>query len=60
MDPDIGSHTFGNKGIILVSVAMYIEIYLVVTGFLILEENNLYNLFSYTRLEKTGIIIREK
>ncbi|GMH05120.1 hypothetical protein Nepgr_006960 [Nepenthes gracilis] len=43
--PDIGEQAFGKVGRTLVSVFMYTELYLVVTGFLILEGDNLYNLF---------------
>lgn len=43
--PDIGQHAFGHKGRLLVSIIMYIELYLVATGFLILEGDNLQNLF---------------
>ncbi|KAJ6766288.1 hypothetical protein OIU79_022277 [Salix purpurea] len=43
--PDIGEHAFGNKGRLLVSVVMFTELYLVATGFLILEGDNLQKLF---------------
>ncbi|KAE9449287.1 hypothetical protein C3L33_18817, partial [Rhododendron williamsianum] len=42
--PDIGELAFGNKGRIVVSVFMNMELYLVATGFLILEGDNLQNL----------------
>ncbi|XP_062106648.1 amino acid transporter AVT1I-like isoform X2 [Humulus lupulus] len=35
--PDIGERAFGNKGRMIVSIAMYTELYLVSAGFLILE-----------------------
>lgn len=43
--PDIGERAFGAKGRMIVSVAMNVELYLVATGFLILEGDNLENLF---------------
>ncbi|KAI3784830.1 hypothetical protein L1987_43936 [Smallanthus sonchifolius] len=43
--PDIGSRAFGNTGKAIVSITMHIELYLVATGFLILEGDNLSNLF---------------
>ncbi|XP_020538876.1 amino acid transporter AVT1I isoform X2 [Jatropha curcas] len=52
--PDIGERAFGNKGRILVSVFMYIELYLVATGFLILEGDNLQNLFPNMEVEVAG------
>lgn len=42
--PDIGERAFGSKGKLITSVAMNVELYLVATGFLILEGDNLYNL----------------
>ncbi|GAV58094.1 Aa_trans domain-containing protein [Cephalotus follicularis] len=55
--PDIGEHAFGNTGRLLVSVFMYVELYLVATGFLILEGDNLQNLFPDLGLEVAGIRI---
>ncbi|KAH6774529.1 Transmembrane amino acid transporter family protein [Perilla frutescens var. hirtella] len=43
--PDIGERAFGTKGRVVVSVAMNVELYLVATGFLILEGDNLHNLY---------------
>ncbi|XP_050205082.1 amino acid transporter AVT1I-like [Mercurialis annua] len=43
--PDIGRKAFGHKGRILVSVFMYVELYLVAVEFLILEGDNLNKLF---------------
>ncbi|KAL6135633.1 hypothetical protein ACLB2K_067860 [Fragaria x ananassa] len=43
--PDIGERAFGQKGKLLMSVFMNIELYLVATGFLILEGDNLHNMF---------------
>ncbi|KAH1092197.1 hypothetical protein J1N35_019454 [Gossypium stocksii] len=42
--PDIGYQAFGRKGKVIVSVLMQMELYLVATGFLILEGDNLQNL----------------
>nr|TKS12391.1 vacuolar amino acid transporter 1-like [Populus alba] len=55
--PDIGERAFGNKGRILVSVLMYTELYLVSTGFLILEGDNLQNLFPNMGIEVAGFEI---
>ncbi|CAK7327978.1 unnamed protein product [Dovyalis caffra] len=52
--PDIGERAFGNKGRLLVSVVMYIELYMVAAGFLILEGDNLQNLFPNMGLEVAG------
>ncbi|RZC61118.1 hypothetical protein C5167_022887 [Papaver somniferum] len=43
--PDIGEYAFGKKGKMMVSSFMYLELYVVATGFLILEGDNLSNLF---------------
>ncbi|PON38700.1 Amino acid transporter, transmembrane domain containing protein [Trema orientale] len=58
--PDIGERAFGNKGRILVSIAMYTELYLVSAGFLILEGDNLYNLFPGVGFEVAGLAISGK
>lgn len=42
--PDIGERAFGKTGRTIISVFMFAELYLVVTGFLILEGDNLHNL----------------
>lgn len=52
--PDIGERAFGNIGRILVSIFMYTELYLVATGFLILEGDNLQNLFPNMGIELAG------
>ncbi|PON65386.1 Amino acid transporter, transmembrane domain containing protein [Parasponia andersonii] len=55
--PDIGHCAFGRKGRTLVSIFMYIEQYLVPTGFLILGGDNLNNLFPGIKLEiMSGLI----
>ncbi|XP_057951025.1 amino acid transporter AVT1I-like [Malania oleifera] len=43
--PDVGWHAFGRKGRIIVSIFIYSAAYLVSTGFLILESDNLHKLF---------------
>ena len=52
--PDIGSRAFGKGGRTVVSVFMYVELYMVATGFLILEGDNLHDLFPGVRLEFEG------
>ncbi|KAA8530370.1 hypothetical protein F0562_005079 [Nyssa sinensis] len=55
--PDIGECAFGTKGRLLVSVFMNTELYLVATGFLILEGDNLHNLFPDVGFEIAGLQI---
>ncbi|KAK3036623.1 hypothetical protein RJ639_030192 [Escallonia herrerae] len=55
--PDIGEHAFGTAGRIVVSVTMNIELYMVSTGFLILEGDNLHNLIPGMEFEISGITI---
>ncbi|KAG6384622.1 hypothetical protein SASPL_155555 [Salvia splendens] len=43
--PDIGERAFGSIGRMFVAVTMNVELYLVATGFVILEGDNLQNLF---------------
>ncbi|XP_039159166.1 amino acid transporter AVT1I isoform X1 [Eucalyptus grandis] len=54
--PDIGELAFGSKGRVLVSAFMYIELFLVATGFLILEGDNLHNLFPDMEFNIGGFI----
>ncbi|CAM8903514.1 unnamed protein product [Rhodiola kirilowii] len=49
--PDIGDRAFGSNGRMLVVVVMCLELYLVATGFLILEGDNLHNLFPNMELQ---------
>ncbi|GMY13655.1 amino acid transporter AVT1I-like isoform X2 [Fagus crenata] len=58
--PDIGNRAFGYNGRLLISVFMYVELYLVATGFLILEGDNLSYLFPNTGIEIAGIRIEGK
>lgn len=58
--PDIGHRAFGKTGRIIVLVTMNIELYLVATGFLILEGDNLSNLLPEMGLEFYGINVSGK
>ncbi|KAK4477610.1 hypothetical protein RD792_016847 [Penstemon davidsonii] len=58
--PDIGYRAFGPKGKIFVSIAMNIELYLVATGFLILEGDNLLNLLPEIEFQIAGLVIGGK
>lgn len=55
--PDMGEHAFGWKGRLAVSVTTYTELYLVATGFLILEGDNLNNLFPNVAIQLAGLSI---
>ncbi|PON58312.1 Amino acid transporter [Parasponia andersonii] len=56
--PDIGEAAFGPKGRALISLFMYLELYLVAVEFLILEGDNLHKLFHNTRFKIGGLRIR--
>ncbi|KAF7802991.1 Amino acid transporter AVT1I [Senna tora] len=58
--PDIGELAFGRAGRLVVSATMYTELYLVATGFLILEGDNLSNLFPNTVIELAGLSVGGK
>ncbi|XP_058187555.1 amino acid transporter AVT1J-like isoform X2 [Rhododendron vialii] len=58
--PDIGELAFGNKGRMVVSVFMNMELYLVATGFLILEGDNLQNLLPGVGVEIAGVPVGGK
>ncbi|KAJ8775133.1 hypothetical protein K2173_020137 [Erythroxylum novogranatense] len=58
--PDIGAHAFGNVGRVLVSIFTNAELYLVITGFLIVEGDNLHNLFPHMEVEVAGMRIGGK
>ncbi|XP_015576789.2 amino acid transporter AVT1I [Ricinus communis] len=58
--PDIGQRAFGYKGRALVSIFMYLELYLVAVEFLILEGDNLYKLFPDMSLKVAGVKIGGK
>ncbi|XP_056684697.1 amino acid transporter AVT1I [Spinacia oleracea] len=53
--PDIGERAFGNIGRTVVTVFMCAELYLVVTGFLIVEGDNLHNLFPKMNFNVFGL-----
>ncbi|KAL9320082.1 hypothetical protein ACSQ67_011921 [Phaseolus vulgaris] len=54
---DIGQRAFGDKGRLIVSIAMNGEIYLAVTGFLILEGDNLNKLLPNMQVNLAGLTI---
>ncbi|XP_026421720.1 amino acid transporter AVT1I-like [Papaver somniferum] len=53
--PDIGEYAFGKKGRMIASTFMYLELYVVATGFLILEGDNLSNLFPNMSCTLAGV-----
>lgn len=58
--PDIGEIALGHKGRILVSVFLYLELYLVATEFLILEGDNMEKLFPRKSFVIAGLKIGGK
>ncbi|RDX73182.1 Amino acid transporter AVT1J [Mucuna pruriens] len=52
--PDIGELAFGKTGRLIVSASMYTELYVVAIGFLILEGDNLSNLFPIREIHIVG------
>ncbi|KAK8586841.1 hypothetical protein V6N13_085862 [Hibiscus sabdariffa] len=59
--PDIGYRAFGKTGRLIVSVLMHVELYLVATGFLILEGDNLQTLLpDVEHFEFAGLTIGGK
>ncbi|MQM00773.1 hypothetical protein Taro_033514 [Colocasia esculenta] len=58
--PDIGELAFGYRGRVTVSFFMYLELYLVAVGFLILEGDNLHKLFPGSTVEVGGIRLEGK
>ncbi|KAH1153912.1 hypothetical protein GYH30_049514 [Glycine max] len=58
--PNIGELAFGKTGRLIISVSMYMELYLVSTGFLILEGDNLSNLFPIGEIQIAGLAIGGK
>ncbi|XP_019157107.1 PREDICTED: vacuolar amino acid transporter 1 isoform X2 [Ipomoea nil] len=58
--PDIGERAFGSVGRTVVSIVMNLELYMVATGFLILEGDNLDYLIPNLKLELWGIVIGGK
>ncbi|KAF3443985.1 hypothetical protein FNV43_RR13675 [Rhamnella rubrinervis] len=58
--PDIGKRAFGNKGRTVLSIIMLMDLYLCAIVFLILEGDNLYNLFPNNGLQISGIAVDGK
>jgi len=58
--PDIGKLAFGKTGRLIVSVSMYTELYLVSIGFLILEGDNLSNMFPNAKVSIAALTIAGK
>lgn len=58
--PDIGERAFGKFGRAIVSTFMYLELYFVATGFLILEGDNLFNLFPQLEFDYSWIHLSGK
>ncbi|XP_076954222.1 amino acid transporter AVT1I-like [Bidens hawaiensis] len=59
-NPDIGNRAFEKTGKAIVSITMDIELYLVATGFLILEGDNLSKLFPDMDFDVYGFRISAK
>lgn len=57
---DMGELAFGKRGKLIASISMYSEFYLLLIGFLILEGDNLSNLFSMEEFQVAGISIGAK
>ncbi|WCJ34732.1 Transmembrane amino acid transporter family protein [Euphorbia peplus] len=52
---DIAGRAYGHKGIIWINIIMCLELYLVATGFLIVEGDNLHNLFPNVSIKIGGL-----
>ncbi|XP_020575533.1 vacuolar amino acid transporter 1-like [Phalaenopsis equestris] len=57
---DVGEFAFGYNGRIIVAIFMYIELYLVAVSFLILEGDNLDNLFPNLEFQLLSLTIKQK
>ncbi|KAI4318270.1 hypothetical protein L6164_026059 [Bauhinia variegata] len=55
--PDLGQHAFGYKGRVMVLIAMNNEFYLVVTGYLILEGDNMNKIIPNLQVYIAGLTI---
>lgn len=58
--PDIGEYAFGRKGKLVISIFMYLELYLVAVGFLIMEGDNLDKLFPGVCLKFASVSVQGK
>ncbi|XVF49098.1 hypothetical protein PTKIN_Ptkin03bG0241300 [Pterospermum kingtungense] len=58
--PDIGAHAFGHKGRAIVSLFLYVELYLVAVEFLILQGDSLDKMFPNMDFKVSGLKIRGK
>ncbi|XP_074292653.1 amino acid transporter AVT1I-like [Silene latifolia] len=58
--PDIGEHAFGITGKTIVLIILYADLYISTTGFLILEGDNLHNLFPNIGIEMLGVTMDGK
>ncbi|GMN41856.1 hypothetical protein TIFTF001_011065 [Ficus carica] len=56
--PDIGEAAFGRKGRTMISVFMYLELFLVAVEFLILEGDNLDKMFPNTNFKIGGLKVK--
>ncbi|KAK6155088.1 hypothetical protein DH2020_009336 [Rehmannia glutinosa] len=54
---DIGARAFGARGRTIVSIAIYVQFFMVATGLLILEEDNLHRLFPRLKCQISGLVI---
>ncbi|XP_009360336.2 amino acid transporter AVT1I [Pyrus x bretschneideri] len=58
--PDIGEAAYGQKGRVAISIFMYLELYLVAVEFLILEGDNLNQLFPSMGFKMAGLKVGGK
>ncbi|MFS7969752.1 putative amino acid transporter, transmembrane domain-containing protein [Helianthus anomalus] len=58
--PDIGDRAFGKTGRIMVLILINMELYLVATGFLIMEGDNLSNMFPQMNFDILGVHVSSK
>ena len=56
--PDIGEAAFGRKGRTMISVFMYLELFLVAVEFLILEGDNMDKMFPNTNFKIGGLKVK--
>ncbi|VFQ90996.1 unnamed protein product [Cuscuta campestris] len=58
--PDLGKQAYGNLGETIISAILCVDLYLVLTDFLILEGDNLYSLFPNMKIVLFGLSISGK